>query len=595
MENKDTNLYIDSKELFQEIKTLRSKGYKNILVESPVESGKSSLVKDRLIGDNYKDNIKILANRTLLKEQLKADIRENKKSKDYDSIPEPYCYQVISYVLDDSKEGKKRKRNYIKSLADLEYFEEERILKALDRTEDFIKHDIQNVDYLILDEAHYFTSDSTFNDNTIKEYEYIMNNTNGTNIFMTATPETLIKAIREYEKVNNVDEKERLVILEPLKQITVDELNALDEDNRPIPEPLPLGIVEHVSELYTFEFIHERHREDRLMKELLKTNPKNKMVYFTNDKQLGNDIYQRYLGMGAKDMALKPGTFLCSLYDKDYSKYINHQERNTIVNSERFNGDLLVTTSVLDNGVNIKDKEVKRIVLDYVGYEQAIQMIGRVRTKGRAKDNPLHILFIIPSYQQLEKMIGRAKVEISKTTNLFKKAQLESNIQAYQDILAIKDNKNQRQLEYYTYFLKVFCLLTGGDVSFDMSQVTGLKELYHDFQQDQVEKEQQDKENEERKQRRSRYNQEKKKEQQQKELRMIECCCNQYLDKELLKDDFDILVEDLNLTNENNRLIKSESGINEELERLESKYRIEKEKATSGINRNKMVYRVTKI
>ena len=211
--------------------------------------------------------------------------------------------------------------------------------------------------------------------------------------------------------------------------------------------------------------------------------------------------------MGAKDKSLKPATFLCSLYDKDYSKYINHQERNTIVNSERFNGDLLVTTSVLDNGVNIKDKEVKRIVLDYVGYEQVIQMIGRVRTKGRAKDNPLHVLFIIPSYQQLEKMIDRTKREISKTTNLFKKAQLESNIQAYQDILAIKDNKDKLQLEYYTYFLKVFCLLTGGDVSFDMSQVTGLKELYKDFQQDQVEKEQQDKENKERKERRLRYNQ----------------------------------------------------------------------------------------
>lgn len=465
------------------------------------------------------------------------------------------------------------------------------------------------MDYIVLDEAHYFTTDSTFNENTLKEFEYILKNSSGMNIFLTATPQALLKAIRRYEKINHVEDKDKLQEVKLLKQMTVDEYITLDQTDQPVPEHIPIDIVDHYSNLLTFEFIHERERDERLKEELKITNSNNKLIYFTNNKQRGINIYHMAKGMHLVDSSLNGGSFLCSLYDRKFSEYIDKEERNRISRSKHFSSDVLVTTSALDNGIDIIDDKVKRVIIEYTNYDQVIQMLGRVRTKKREQDNPIHIIIVIPNYNTIQRQLVRTQGKISDASNIFEEEQLKYQVLVCQDIMSLKkpehvyisegqedDEKMVTEINisiHYLYFLKLFSYLTGGDVSFNSSQVSGLESLYRNFKKDIREKEEKEERTREKTERKQL---EKRKEQYQKKLKEVECCCSQYLDKELLKDDFDKFVEELDLRNENNnKVIRSVSGINKELERLKSKHRIEKEKVTKGINRNKMVYRVTKI
>lgn len=603
-EDREYTLFVNPKELYQKIEKLKEQGYRNVLITAPIESGKTSFIYKYLMG-NPDNKIAIFTNRTLLKEQVNYNVRLRQQMSIKPVEVEPYCYQLIGMVLDEDKASK----DLEETLSELSYDEERRAREAIEGNKQFIREGIKEMDYIVLDEAHYFTTDSTFNKNTLKEFEYILKNSSGMNIFLTATPQALLKAIRRYEKINHVEDKDKLQEVKLLKQMTVDEYIALDQADQPIPEHIPIDIVDHYSNLLTFEFIHERERDKRLEEELKISNPNNKLIYFTNNKQRGINIYHMAKGMHLADNSLNGGSFLCSLYVKEFSEYIDKEERNRISLSKRFSSDVLVTTSALDNGIDIIDDKVKRVIIEYTNYDEAIQMLGRVRTKKREQDNPIHIIIVIPNYNSVKWQLVRTQGKISDASNIFEEEQLKYQVSVCQDIMSLIESKDAYVSEgyrddekmvteinidiHYLYFLKLFSYLTGGDVSFNSSQVSGLETLYRNFKKDIREKE----EKEERQtEKRERKQLEKRKEQYQKKLQQVECCCSQYLDKELLKDDFDIFVEELDLRNkDNNRVIRSESGINKKLEKLKSKYRIEKEKVKEGINRDKRVYKVIKI
>lgn len=52
----------------------------------------------------------------------------------------------------------------------------------------------------------------------------------------------------------------------------------------------------------------------------------------------------------------------------------------TLSTEERYDEDVLITTKVLDNGVNISDKGVRHIVIPFCDQTEFMQMLGRRRT-----------------------------------------------------------------------------------------------------------------------------------------------------------------------------------------------------------------------
>ena len=75
----DNRLFVDGERLFKKVMFLEDKGFKNILVTAPLESGKTSFVYDYLLGAGKK--VAILSNRSLLKDQNKKYVKRTQAQK----------------------------------------------------------------------------------------------------------------------------------------------------------------------------------------------------------------------------------------------------------------------------------------------------------------------------------------------------------------------------------------------------------------------------------------------------------------------------------------------------------------------------------
>lgn len=72
-----------------------------------------------------------------------------------------------------------------------------------------------------------------------------------------------------------------------------------------------------------------------------------------------------------------------------------------LISEKYFEEDILVSTSLLDNGIDIKDRQVCNIILDVFDKTEVLQMLGRVRPIDDQKIN-----LFIPNYElaELKKM-----------------------------------------------------------------------------------------------------------------------------------------------------------------------------------------------
>lgn len=592
----DQRIYINSDKLHKEIKRLVKLGHRNILITSPIETGKSNFIYENLITDKDIHSVVMLSNRTLLKEQVRNELYLRRINHESDKDNKAYCYQIIGNVLfGDEDENKKFRKQFQKD----NQLSDEEAEEIFQNVEQFISEGIKEADYLILDEAHYFTSDSVFNDKTMKEFEYIYKECKGVKLYMTATPEAFIEAIKQYEKANNIKGKDRLRIIEQLKQVTESDIEDFDYITA---DKEAVDLLKHVKERYEFQFIHEADRENFLKEQVKISTPNDKMIYFTTDKLRGFAVAQQANGMMYRDNTAKGGAFICTLYDGVFKTAISMEERERIIQQERFNSDVLVTTAVLDNGVNIKDDNVKRVIIDYVDAGEVVQMLGRVRTKNRVKGNKLNVTVILPSLEKIGKVLKRKDEDLKKAKNIFEEQQIEFRHKCYDEIkqtdwlneTRIKNDESvlSDKPDVPVYFAHLYYLLVNYDVYYCLKDspyyiepkgLWRLRECYIDEKNRMI---QEQKERAEKKER----------EQRTKELKRIsniQACFAKYGDRELLKNEFDMLANELNFKNKNGTVSKTVTTLNNHL--AEFGYRVESYKPTNGELRNKTIYNLIKI
>lgn len=89
-----------------------------------------------------------------------------------------------------------------------------------------------------------------------------------------------------------------------------------------------------------------------------------------------------------------------------------------IISSEKFSTEVLITTKLLDNGVNFKDENLKNLVIDTISEVEFVQMVGRKRLKEGEK-----ITIYIPKKTKMF-FIGYDNLHFAKILKV-----LESNIQ----------------------------------------------------------------------------------------------------------------------------------------------------------------------
>ena len=206
---------------------------------------------------------------------------------------------------------------------------------------------LANLSYVVFDECHFFVADAIFNENC--------------DFYLKLATRCFCQAIRIYMTATSWD------ILVPLAEA--------EQRNYRSPLFNP-PIFYRTFYRYFFEPINQRYKLrffDKLADLLpfIQEKPDEKWVVFVDQKEAGQQF---------SDNLGKLSTYLDS--DGKGSTFWNE-----LVKNEKFSSQVLVTTAVLDCGVNLIDAQLTNIVVVTDNRTSLIQMAGRKRFKGEEKIN----------------------------------------------------------------------------------------------------------------------------------------------------------------------------------------------------------------
>ncbi len=376
-----------------------------IAITAPTGSGKTHFVLNRLypMAQQLDRKIVYLCNRVLVLEQTK--IAAEAAGIEFEDINGCWDSQYLAITTYQKIEKLRR----FPSRQDME-----------GGTSEITSTIFDGAEYCICDEAHYFVHDAVFNTDSRWVLEEMLSTTRKILIFMTATDEPLklyysnqsidgwIKCF--YAQIEKV-KKRKAEIAELEEHWTFDEeagiwispyWNVLDLDDRMMQQwrkmvqqsdikliSNSLQVMAYPDEWRTYS-IEENYsnyqvfyyRSDAELIEEIEHTPDEKWLIFTMDREYGKD----FAGRLNKKLGAKQAVFLDShRTNKAKSRKALESEKlaiqtfNEIKNESRFSCRVLITTTVLDNGVNLHDKQLKNIVLPTHNKTEFIQMIGRKR------------------------------------------------------------------------------------------------------------------------------------------------------------------------------------------------------------------------
>lgn len=298
-----------------------------IFIESPTGTGKSSFVLDKLFPfaaeKNY--NILYLANRSALNQQIrnavarKLKVKEKiKKDEATFYLPESFCcLTVINY-------------------------------QAISLDSTALETFLSDYAYIVFDEAHFFVEDSLFNAKTGLLLKSVLDaSPDAVWIFLSATldgsEELLLAAADKIQPNNLIDAN--------LNKLVLRDHRIVYKNN-------------YQSAVYTPSFFRGI---DDLMPVINRTVGE-KWLIFVSSIQRGKALQQRI-----KKETGRKAVFLSSENKAD-------KRWKTLSTEERYDEDVLIATKVLDNGVNIRDEDVRHIVIPFCDRTEFMQMLGRRRT-----------------------------------------------------------------------------------------------------------------------------------------------------------------------------------------------------------------------
>ena len=213
---------------------------------------------------------------------------------------------------------------------------------------------LEYFDYVVADEFHYFLADSTFNNSTEKSLKEVLGS-NVTRIFMSATPRDMIQYFREYEKV-----EVREYIL-PARYDFIRSLNFISG-------------IDSVKEI-TYQTI------DRGKKAIIFTTAGIKRM-----RSLVNEFPSSIVYASPSNPKL-------------YT-YVDENKMNQLISDRKFDEDILITTTAMDAGVSLFDRDIETIIIDMRDMTSIIQCLGRKRQID--KDDKVDLYIVVPTNSVFE-------------------------------------------------------------------------------------------------------------------------------------------------------------------------------------------------
>ena len=292
-------------------------------------------------------------------------------------------------------------------------------------------------DFIVCDECHYFISDSVFNDKTYYSFDEIMN-ARGCKVFMTATPQVVFSMLAdskhkiesisdgttyfmEYEDYDYDDLRYfvpelRLYQACPGAHIST---SALLKEKYKIDEFMFYSVIPPLESSIEKLIIYSSDEE--LEQYLKKTADNAKILIFMSkitgsEKRRGLTQWKEYFEAQGKSASIAFSEQTENRNSKNYKNEAKETQKKLIEN-KKFDTDVLLTTTVLDNGIDIIDDSLKYIVCDLAEINPVIleQCIGRKRLNSGEK--------IIVYVRDKKADIARRKSEYSKIMKEYNRLQ----------------------------------------------------------------------------------------------------------------------------------------------------------------------------
>lgn len=239
----------------------------------------------------------------------------------------------------------------------------------------------KNYAFVVMDECHYFVQDAAFDRNTDRILDLcILTFQCCRRIYLSATPELVIEEIIEREHL--------FAQQSPMERIP--ELFANREGNPGV-------------QIYDFDSNYEFVRPtfftdvEDIIKMISEDETDEKTLICVDRKSLG-----KQLEAGLEELA--------EYIDAELKNTTKAAEVMAMIRTEKFQKKVLIATSFLDVGVNLKDEKLRNVVVFSTSQTHFKQAIGRKRRDGKA----VRLFIHIPKVKRLQQMHGGLSAEYKK-------------------------------------------------------------------------------------------------------------------------------------------------------------------------------------
>ena len=220
---------------------------------------------------------------------------------------------------------------------------------------------------------------------------------NAVRIYMSATPEVAFEPIikAEYEYL----EKRNLKLLENSKPVLlVNNIPMVSDAELKSQYTSCLFIYfyylkrnyDYISNVYVYE------NDENLVKVINeKASKKNKWLCFAHSKDAGAEMK-------------KAITHSCAFITSDNKNNGEEKAFEKITNNKCFDEEVLIATSVLDNGISIEDENVCNIAIDQFDRVEFIQMLSRLRISNDSQENRINLYVKKYTMDDLKEIVKKA-------------------------------------------------------------------------------------------------------------------------------------------------------------------------------------------
>lgn len=367
-----------------------------IFISAGTGRGKNTFIKNELLSSVGSQKVVIFENRRSLMQQQIKDLIE-KIDPDFLKYNDVSEESMVIF-------GKNRNIMLISYQA--------ASLKCLLNNSNFINF-CREASYLVFDEAHFILDDSMFN----KGINFFVNcflpkNSfpNATKIFLSGTMEEFYEYLQRVQ--NGITEPYSITKLSSDLQTShisswLYGMNGEQYHNLVLSLPTDYSYINP----YKYRSI------DDICKQIEESPENEKWMVFVNSLEEGEE-YKAKL-----EIQLKENVCFLSSPNKSNNKRLYDK----LINECKFDCRVLIATTVIYNGINVKDKDVKHIVVPFQTVSIVKQIIGRKRIEN---DNQLNVYFPDVEYKTVRKMFTNCLKDCFEILNLERNIEVTAILEA---------------------------------------------------------------------------------------------------------------------------------------------------------------------